>query len=74
MSPSTIAEIAAALEVDREAARGLVRFLVARGLAIPRGRRPPDRARGGAPEHLYALLDEAPDGVRQVLRRAMRAK
>ena len=74
MNPSTIAEIAAALEADREEVRGLVRFLIARGLAVPRGWRPPASGRGGRPEPLYVLLDEAPDGVRQILRRAIRTR
>ena len=43
----TLLEISEKLSVDKESVRGLVKFLIAVELAVPRGERKPER---GAPE------------------------
>ena len=62
----TVAEISQALEVDEEAARALVAFLRAVGLAKFRGERPPERGAGKGP-HVYTIEPGAADTVRRMI-------
>jgi len=62
----TIAEIAAKLKVDREDARGFVKFLVAKDLAELRG----ERSGRGAPEKLYALEEHFEETLAEMIARA----
>lgn len=52
----TVLELAEAWSIDRDLARGLVKFLVAIGAATERGKRAPDGGRGRA-ETIYGFAD-----------------
>lgn len=64
----TITEIAEKLDVDRESTRGLVRYLVAEGLAQEMGVRKSDG--GGRGENVYSLVDGFEKVLAGRLRRA----
>lgn len=63
----TVAEIAKALDVTDEAARGLLLFLRYLELAQFRGERPSER--GGKGAHVYRIAEGAAERVRGLLLR-----
>lgn len=64
----SVADVADRLNVGREEARGLVRFLVAAGLAEFKGER---RSEGrGKAEHVYAFVDDFERLLASKLKRA----
>lgn len=65
----TVAEIAERLQVDREIARGLVRFLSEINLALVKGERKPDNGRGKA-ETVYAFEEDYANTLVDVLKEA----
>lgn len=56
MQRHTISDVADALQVEKDAARGLVKFLETVGLARPMGERPPVNGLGRA-EKVYEMVE-----------------
>jgi len=65
----TVTEVAEKLDVDREVARGLIRFLVERDLSSLQGERKPESGRGKA-ENVYAFADDFEKRLATILKRA----
>jgi predicted ArsR family transcriptional regulator len=65
----TVNEVAEKLDVEREVARGLVRFLVDKHLASLRGERKPESGRGKA-ENVYSFADDFEKRLGMLLKRA----
>ena len=65
----TVNEVAEKLDVEREVARGLVRFLVDKHLAELRGERKPESGRGKA-ENVYAFTYDFEKRLGMLLKRA----
>ena len=65
----TVAEIAERLGVDRESARGFVRFALDASLVTDRGVRTPERGRTGT-EKVYSFASEFEKELVQRVRRA----
>lgn len=63
----TVGEVAEKLDISKDAARGLIKFLVEIGVARLRGERPSARGRG---EYVYSLSDGIDTLVAARLRRA----
>lgn len=62
----TVDEIAAELSIERPAADGLVRFLLANKLAEFKGERPSQRGKGA---HVYTIKDGAGEAVAAKIRK-----
>jgi predicted ArsR family transcriptional regulator len=65
----TVAEIAERLKVDREIARGLVRFLSEIEIALIKGERKPENGRGRS-ETVYAFEEDFENTLVDVLKEA----
>ena len=65
----TVNDVAEKLDVEREVARGLVRFLVDKHLASLRGERKPESGRGKA-ENVYSFADDFEKRLGMMLKRA----
>lgn len=60
MKRLSVSDVATATGVGREDARGLVRFLAAKGFARDVGARPIDARVGGRGERVYEIPDDLP--------------
>lgn len=65
----TASEIADILQIDRDVARGLIRFLREMRFLTDRGRRKPTRGGPGRGEDIYDFPDDLPTRVAEILKR-----